>query len=66
MKIDIPFEFGDIVYLKTDKEQHERIVSEIRVVPGQTLLLQLCKDSTCSDHYLFEVTKEKNVLKTLS
>ena len=55
------FEFGDIVYLKTDSEQRQRIVFKMIVYPNE-ILYELACGTTTSVHYTFEISKEVNVL----
>lgn len=55
-------EFGDIVYLKTDPDQLERIVSGKIARPG-AILYELSCGTMLSNHYDFEITEEVDVLK---
>lgn len=59
--VENKFEFGDIVYLKTDREQNPRIVYMMKVFPNETLYELAC-GTTVSSHYEFEISKEVNVL----
>lgn len=63
MVIDNQFEFGDIVYLKTDKDQLPRMVVRMSVKPGEILY---CLAQGNSEYWAmdFEITKEVNVLLT--
>jgi len=61
MLIDNKFEFGEIVYLKTDKEQNPRIVYMMKVLQNE-ILYELACGTTVSTHYEFEISKEINVL----
>ena len=63
MLVDNKFEFGDIVYLKTDTEQRQRIVFAIKVYKTD-ILYELACGTTTSMHYDFEISKEVNVLIT--
>ena len=61
--IDNIFEIGQIVYLKTDTEQRERIVTGFCIRPtGQSY--ELIQGNVGSWHYDFEISTEKNVLMT--
>lgn len=60
MVIDNKFEFGQVVYLKTDTDQLPRIVSEYRVCPTGIIYVLSCGERT-SNHYDFELTSEENV-----
>lgn len=62
MVIDNEFDFGDIVYLKTDEEQKPHIVSKINLYKGGEIVYGLINCNTTSDHYGFELSKEKNLL----
>ncbi len=57
------FDFGDVVYLKTDKEQLPRIVCALKILPND-ILYELACGITVSAHYEFELSKEANVLMT--
>lgn len=61
MIIDNIYEIGDIVYLKTDKEQLQRMVTGILVSP--TGLSYRCANGT-ADTWQFgiEIDKEKNIM----
>ena len=63
MLIENKFELGEIVYLKTDNDQSDRMVIGISVRPAG-LLYELSFGSVCSWHYEMEITEEKNVLKS--
>ncbi len=62
MKIETKYEFGQIVYLSTDPEQNGRMVCGFTVTPGD-ILYKLCLGTSVSDHYDFEITEEKDILK---
>ncbi len=64
MLIDNKFDLGDIVYLKTDPDQKERLVTGVTVRPTG-LLYELSVGEEDSTHYDLEITTEKDVLKTL-
>lgn len=59
--IDNLFELGDVVYLKTDREQMPRIVFCIRVYQKE-YIYELATGTTTSCHYDFELSREVNVL----
>ena len=61
MMIDNEYELGDIVYLKTDEEQSQRIVTCIHITPNN-LQYRLACGSSDSYHYCFEITPEKSYL----
>lgn len=53
---------ADIVYLKTDTNQKERMVTGIRIYPTG-IIYELTHCDSVSYHYDFEISIEKNVLK---
>ena len=61
MVIENEFEIGSIVYLKTDKEQNQRIVFCIKVFKSD-IIYELAFCTTTSLHYSFELSSEINVL----
>lgn len=65
MIIDNKFNIGDLVYLKTDNDQSQRMIVSISV-RKRDLLYELSFGSVSSWHYEFEITEEKDVLKSTS
>lgn len=63
MVIENKFTHGDIVYLKTDKDQSPRIVFALKVYKGEILYEVSCGTHN-SSHYDFELSTEVNVLLT--
>lgn len=63
--IDPEFEIGDIVYLKTDREQLPRIVYCYRVYT-ESIIYDIASGTITSSHYSFEISKEQNVLLATS
>jgi len=60
------FELGSTVYLKTDPEQFERLVTERKEQIGGTKLYGLSTDLVFSYHYGVEVSAEYDELKALN
>lgn len=60
------FELGDTVYLKTDTEQLERIVTERKEQIGGTKQYGLSTDLIFSFHYHVEVSNDFNELIVLN
>lgn len=59
------FDIGDSVYLKTDPEQAERLVTGISVRQnGITYAVSHLTNETW--HYDFEITKERDIIKATS
>jgi len=58
LKIEISHEIGDVVYLKTDPEQNERIVTGIIIRP-KTIVYTLSCGTSDSSHYDIEISTHK-------
>lgn len=63
--IDLLFSLKQVVYLKTDTEQLERFVTSISLKGSGAIVYGLTCGTTDSDHYDFEITPERNILKFL-
>ena len=61
--VDIQHKIGDIVYLKTDPEQRERIVTSIQLYQKDIIYCLSCSEDT-TRHYDFEIAKEKDLVNT--
>lgn len=59
--IELAFEIGDEIYLKTDSDQLKRILTSIWLKQSG-VVYELCQGSTSSWHYDFEMTKEPNMV----
>jgi len=64
-RLNYELELGSIVYLKTDKEQEERIVTAVNLTLGGGLSYQLTKGEGASYHYEAEITTEQNLVTKL-
>lgn len=60
--VDIEFEVGDMVYLKTDKEQCKRVLIGICLRPTGITYNLTC-GITDSWHYGFELAKEPDLVE---
>jgi len=60
------YKLGDIVYLSTDPEQIERIVTERKEQIGGTLQYGLSTELVFSFHYGIEITPEYDELKAMN
>jgi len=60
MEINNKFELGDIVYLVTDEDQKERMVTQLRVIGKNHICYCLASGTTESFHYYFEISTDKN------
>lgn len=61
MVIDNKYEIEQTVYLKTDTEQLQRVVTAITIKPMDLLVYELSCGRESSDHYEFEISDEMNV-----
>lgn len=59
----IDFQIGQPVYLKTDVEQHERMVTGIYLRPNRGITYALTLGTTETVHYAMEISTERDVLK---
>jgi hypothetical protein len=59
------FDIGDSVYLRTDPEQAERLVTGINVRESGISYAVTCGTNE-SWHYAFEMTKERDIIKATS
>jgi hypothetical protein len=62
MIIDTKYNLGDIVFLKTDKDQVERMIVEILVKGQYHLCYQLACGIGCSWHSDFEFDSEISII----
>lgn len=56
------FSLQQIVFLKTDDEQKERMVYSIEICPNNQLLYRLMCGTHSSSHYDFEISEERKPL----
>ena len=63
MLINNMYELQECVFLKTDIYQLERLVTAIQINPNGLVYRLVC-GNTESWHYAFEMSKEKQILKT--
>ena len=61
MIFETQFNFGQIVYLKTDKEQLPRMITKIQFMRSGSSLSELSCGATSSWHYDYEIDVEKKV-----
>jgi hypothetical protein len=64
IKINVDFKIGQTVFLKTDPEQFERLVTAI-VVENKDISYQLSCGEDQSIHSDYEISAEKDELKRL-
>lgn len=65
MIIDTKYDISEIVYLKTCKDQDERIITGIQVRLSSHLYELSC-GSVSSWHYEFEFSRHRDILKATS
>ena len=65
MYLNVKFNLGDIVYLKTDSEQKPRIVTGFTIRNNEHIIYLLSCISDETEHYEIEITAEKDILATL-
>lgn len=62
MKIQTELDIGQSVYLKTDPDQYERLITAIIIEPSD-ILYEISLGVEVSRHYFFEISLESNNLK---
>ncbi len=58
----LKYSIGDSVYLKTDNDQLERLVTGI-LIRENGVMFELSQSNTSSYHFSFEIARDRNVLK---
>lgn len=64
MVIDNKYDYEQQVYLKTDVDQKVRIVTGLLIRPNGLISYELSCRTEARWHYDFEISTEKDVLKT--
>lgn len=59
MNVNNEFNIGDTVFLSTDQDQLERLVTALTIYHGNGILYELSCGSSTSRHYEFEISKYK-------
>lgn len=65
MEIKTRYDLGESVFLRTDTEQLERIIVCIKIVTGGSILYTLCQGTNETLHYEVELSRQKNIFKSL-
>lgn len=65
LNVDNKFDFGQIVYLKTDKEQLPRIVTSM-ILTKCEIIYEVYAGAVYSKHYDFEISETADILNTLT
>lgn len=63
--VENEYDFGDIVYLKTDNEQLPRMITSIEVFKNGELLYKLACGTVTTPHYEYEISSQKDVVGIL-
>ena len=63
---DLPFQIGDRVYLVTDKEQKERIITGMMVRVTGVSYIVCMSDEVETYHYDIELSHDRDEVKALS
>lgn len=61
MTINTLFNIGDNVYLKTDPDQHERMITEITIQPNNCIVYTVNVSDMTSVHYEIELTNNQDI-----
>jgi len=59
------YDFGQIVYLKTDPDQYPRQIIAVKASADGGVLIQLISETDVSYHYECELADEKDVMMTM-
>ncbi|MDP3561716.1 MAG: hypothetical protein Q8R83_06035 [Legionellaceae bacterium] len=59
------YTFGDIVYLITDCEQEERMVTDIKISPGPQVVYCLTCGTAHTEHYEMEISSRRDINKAM-
>ena len=65
-KLDIRFQIEQVVYLITDPDQRERVVSGIHIKKGHIVYELVFSDLNPTYHYDYEISTSRDQLKMLS
>lgn len=61
VKIELDYDIGDLVYLKTDVDGLERLIISITLLPGNLAVYTLSCGDEESEHYAIEIMEKKPV-----
>lgn len=62
--IENKFDIGDVVYLRTDKDQDPAIILSIQIFKEGEPLYEVIRNTTTSRHYDFELSHQRDQLLT--
>jgi hypothetical protein len=60
--VDNKYKLGELVYLKTDIDQSQRMVTGLKVCLTNETLYELSCGTYVSWHYEFELSREKKIM----
>lgn len=60
------YKLRQIVYLITDSEQSERLITGITIRPGTSVSYELSMGIDVSWHFAFEISETKDILKSIT
>lgn len=66
MKITTKYDIQDDVYLVTDNEQLQRIITAITIQPNNLIIYSLVCGTETSEHYEFEISEKPDIIKRTS
>lgn len=61
MKISTEYNLEQLVYLATDPEQNQRVVTAISIYPNNLVMYTLVCGTEESTHYGFELSTDKKI-----
>lgn len=61
VRVELDHDIEDVVFLKTDQGQLERIVISITLLPGNVAVYNLSCGEDASEHYGFEISTERKL-----
>lgn len=62
MNVETKYNIGDVVFLMTDIEQLQRIVTGVLIRPRNAVIYYLTCGDTETTHYELEMVSEKNIM----
>lgn len=64
IRVESEYNFGEIVYLKTDMEQRPRIVIAMLIDGSSEPIYKLAQSTSSDYHYGREISREKDIILT--
>ena len=63
--VDVPYDFGQILYLKTDSEQKPRMAIGVKYCADQGILIEVQCGTETTWHYPIEISTSKDVILSM-